>query len=34
VRRLEDGTLFSVPEQLPTVAALADRSGAALGDAG
>jgi asparagine synthase (glutamine-hydrolysing) len=28
LRRLEHGTLFSVPEQLPSVAALADRSAA------
>lgn len=34
LRRLEDGTLFSVSEQLPSVAVLADRSAAVLGDAG
>ena len=34
LRRLEDGTLFSAPEQLPRVADLADRSGAVLSDAG
>jgi hypothetical protein len=34
LRRLEDGTLFSVSEQLPSVAALADRRSAVLGDAG
>ena len=33
LRRLEDGSLFSVPEQLPSVAVLADRSGAVLGNA-
>lgn len=34
LRHLENGTLFSVPEQLPSAAALADRTGAVLGDAG
>jgi asparagine synthase (glutamine-hydrolysing) len=34
LRRLEDGTLFSVTEQLPNVAALAGRSNAAIGDIG
>jgi asparagine synthase (glutamine-hydrolysing) len=34
LRRLEDGTLFSVLEQLPSAVALADRTGAVLGDAG
>jgi len=34
LRRLEDGTLFSVPEQLPSVADLADRSSTVLSDAG
>jgi hypothetical protein len=34
LRRLEDGTLFSVPEQLPSMAAPADQCAAILGDTG